>query len=94
MTVGLATTAVAMGTLAAAAAQRSLPVFIAGLGLSGLGGIVNAAAQIGTAVGIAVLLVVASGSGRPLTAYLLAAALATAALVVTVSHRRDRRRSR
>jgi hypothetical protein len=69
----------------------SVRPFLLGAGV--VGGIVNAGARIGTAVGIAVLLVVASGSGRPLAAYLLAAALATAALVVTVSHRRDRRRS-
>ncbi len=48
-----------------------------------VGGLLNAAAQIGTAVGIAALLVVADSRAGPLTAYLAAAGLAAAAMFVT-----------
>jgi hypothetical protein len=51
-----------------------------------VGGVLNAAAQTGTAIGIAVLLVTAARSTR--AAYLLAAALAVAALLGTVYHQR------
>lgn len=114
MTSGLAIIALGMTTQAVGVWQRSLPTFLIGLSLSGLGlgiasvgstaygtaattdvtagivgGLLNAAAQIGTAVGIAALLVVANSSrSGPVAAYLLAAGLAAAAMLVTGAHHR------
>jgi MFS family permease len=122
MAAGLAVIAVSMGIEAYGVFQRALPLFLAGLSLSGLGlgvasvastahgtadatdvtagvigGLLNAAAQIGTAIGIAVLLATAthrySGAGATnaragqVAAYLLAAGVALAAMLMTTRRR-------
>jgi MFS family permease len=123
MAVGLAVVAGAMGTMALAAAGRSVPLLVVAVALAGLGlswaaltstnaataalpaerqgtaaGAVNTAAQVGTALGVAVLVTIASlsntgpGGGRGyVVAFVVAAVLAgTVALTLLVLRRRVR----